>query len=201
MLADLARCMGLEHPEKDNVGNCFWIAKNYWDQLQTVINKAGFTNELDEIEFYREVKPAFARYIEYYSLLSEGLQFEPPLVSYPQDLQEPINKSDWDRANQRTLIQYWTAEEQRGNRFYHKHQAFLDYCESNNRENDANYFLSSVLLTQDGHLAQRRSHNRDTALFTVHEELLTTWHAYKLYSEFIQKKVQELITEERKIES
>jgi hypothetical protein len=40
-------------------------------------------------------------------------------------------------------------------------------------------------------MMQRRSHNRDTDLFTIHEEILTTWRAYQLYSVYIKKKVNE----------
>jgi hypothetical protein len=187
--ADISRCLTLEHPEKENVENCFWIARNYWDQLQAIVWVSRFNGERDEIEFYREVKPAFASYIEYFSFVAEALQFEPSPVPIPDDFSGKVDETSWTKAWQRSVIDYWMQEEKRGERFYHKHQFFLDYCESDSHQNDREYFLPAK--DQPGDLTPRCSHNRDTALFTIHEELLTTWQAFKMYREYLKKRIHE----------
>lgn len=191
MLADIARCLALEHPEKENVENCFWIAGNYWDKLQVFILSAGFRNEEDEMSFYRYVKPKFTCYIEYFSLLSEGLQFVPPWIEFPEQVKGKIDEDLWVRTWNKTVQEYWIKEEDRGNRFYNKNKVFLEYCESPCTEQDPEYFLPGTRVGTE--FALIRSHNRDTDLYTVYEQILTTWEAYKLYSEFINKRVNELV--------
>ncbi len=186
---DLTRCLTLEHPEKENVENCFWIAKNYWERLQTFVTEIGFRNDEDEISFYRKVKPKFASYIEYFSMLSEGLMFVPPWIPLPVEFQGKIDEGGWRYKWQDNVKDYWILEEVRGKRFYSKNKAFIEYCESDCTQQDEAYFLARNRPI--GEISQRRSHNRDTELFTVHEEILTTWEAYKLYSAYIKKKVNE----------
>lgn len=189
MLADISRCLALDHPEKDNVEDCFWIAKNYWEKLQDFIRLVRLRSDEDQVSFYRHVKPQFASYIEYFSLLSEGLQFVPPEIPFPEDLKNSITEEAWNKKWQQTVGEYWTQEENRGNRYYNKNREFLDYCASNCTDKDHEYFTigSGDLID----MTQRRAHNRDTELFTPHEEILTTWEAYKLYSAYIKTKVNE----------
>lgn len=189
MLEDISRCLELEHPEKENVESCFWIAKNYWERLQISMTSRGFRTEAVEIAFYRNVKPKFASYIEYFSLLSEGLMFVPPWIPFPESLEGKIEETAWCRTWQESVNDFWKQEEVRGKRFYNKNQEFIEYCENKCTHKDADYFLARNRPTGDS--SQRRTHNRDTELFTVHEEILTTWEAYKLYSEYIKKKVSE----------
>lgn len=189
MLADISRCLELDHPEKNNVEDCFWIAKNYWEKLQEFVAGTKLSVEQDEISFYRHVKPKFASYIEYFSLLSEGLQFSPPEVPFPQDLKSSITEEEWKTRWQETVSEYWMQEENRGNRFYRKNQVFLDYCESNSSDLDQNYFMAGNSELVE--ISQRRTHNRTTELFTPHEEILTTWEGFKLYRKYIKKKVHE----------
>jgi hypothetical protein len=189
MLADISRCLDLDHPEKENVESCFWIAMNYWERLQAMCDSVRFRNDATEILFYRSVKPQFASYIEYFSCLSEGLMFEPPWIPLPEGLEGKISAIDWRRTWQHGINEYWTSEGRRGCRFYTKNQSFLDYCESDSKDQDENYFLARNRIA--GEMMQRRSHNRDTDLFTIHEEILTTWRAYQLYSVYIKKKVNE----------
>jgi len=192
MLADIARCLDLEHPEKENVESCFFIARNYWTRLQSLVRLRGFENDGDEIRFYRKVKPNFASHIEYFSLLAEGLMFVPPWVPLPEDLQGKIEESAWRRTWQESVNDFWRQEEIRGNRFYRKNQALLDYCASGCNEHDQEYFLPRNIAVST--LSLRRSHNRDTELFTPYEEILTTWHAYKMYSQHIKRRVNEPVS-------
>jgi hypothetical protein len=189
MLADISRCQEMEHPEKENVESCFWVARNYWQQLQAIVISKGFRNDEAEISFYRNVKPTFASHIEYFSLLAEGLSFIPAWVPLPEDLQGKIDEVAWFKTWQSTVTEYWVQEEKRGNRFYSRNQAFLEYCESGCTEHDEDYFLTRNRV--GGEMSQRRSHNRETELFTIHEELLTSWGAYKLYSAYTKMKANE----------
>jgi hypothetical protein len=187
MVTDISRCLEFVHSETSNVENCFFISKNYWDRLQDIIKQRGFENDADEVSFYRTVKPMFASYIEYFSLLSEGLSFAPPWVEFPETQQGKVEQSAWRNTWQESVNEYWIKEMKRGQRFYRKNQVFLDYCESGDKSNDHEYFLARN--NNGAELITRRSHNRDTELFTNHEEILTSWKAYQLYGEYIKKKI------------
>lgn len=189
MLQDIHRCLALPHAEKDNVENCYWIARNYWDKLQELVKGKGFGSESMELCFFKEAKPAFTSYIEYFSLLAEGLQFEPKLIGLPAEMKGRMREEEWVKALKSNQGQYWKEETGRMDRFYKKHQSFLDYCESSCTQRDEQFFLQRTCCRGD--LTQRRPHNRDTELYTVHEEILTTWTAFKKYQEFINQKINE----------
>lgn len=189
MLDDITRCLALEHPEKENVESCYWIARNYWTRAQEIITKRGFTSDEEEIAFFKVVKPKFASHIEYFSLLSEGLQFVPPKVPFPTDVKSNIEEDEWEKVWQQSIVEHWTNEVTRGQRHYEKYKLFLDDCTSENCKKDPEYFLLRKVSQTE--FAHRRSHNRDTELFTPHEEILTAWEGFKLYKEYIKRKVHE----------
>ena len=73
MIADIEKCMQVELAETAKVENCFWIANNYWEKLKALIDCKGFKNENEEIDFFRNVKPQFTCYKEYFTILSEAI--------------------------------------------------------------------------------------------------------------------------------
>jgi hypothetical protein len=188
MLGDIRRCLELDHSEKENAESGFWIARNYWDKLQEIIAKNGFKGKEEEIEFYKVTKPQFASYIEYFSLLSEGLSFVPAWASPPEDFTGK-DKGSWKRLWGESVNEYWTKEKERGIRHFNKHKEFLKYCESGRTEKDELYFLSRNKAFAEYSLL--RPHNRDTDYFTLYEEIWTAWKGYQLYHSYIKKKVKE----------
>ena len=129
MTRDIDRCLSLEHPVKDSVESCYWIARNYWNVLRGLVQVRGWASERDEIQFFRHTKPYFVRHIEYFSLLSEGL-FMPTWVPMPDSLRSPENEAAWHRTWEKGWRAYWKQEGQRVQNFYRRHQAFLEYCSS-----------------------------------------------------------------------
>ncbi len=191
MQRDINRCLHLDLPEKENVESCFWIAMNYWEEIQNAVMANGFADDAAEISFYKIIKPKFASYIEYFSLVSEGLAFVPPYVPCPAELAGVASESLWNAEWMESVREYWRKEEDRGKRFSIKHKVILDYYMRGDTPQDADYFLARNVSGAD--LTQRRSHNRDTQFYTVHEEIITSYWAYKLYADYIKKKLEEPI--------
>src|SRR5258706_10983810 len=107
MLKDIQRCLQLDLPESENVEACFWIASDYWDKLKERIKNGIFNDEGDEIDFFRNVKPQFTSWMEYFMILSEGLLFVP--------------------EERLCAITYWEEEMKRFKRYCDKNHEFVSY--------------------------------------------------------------------------
>lgn len=55
----------------------FWKARDYGTQLKELLKSLDFEDENEEADFFRNVKPKFACYIEYFLRISEALLFAP----------------------------------------------------------------------------------------------------------------------------
>jgi hypothetical protein len=77
MLTEIGKCWQSEKPDKDKAEDCFWIAHHYCDCIKKIARKEGFSGNDNEINFFRNVKPQFVCFLDYYVLLSEVLMFVP----------------------------------------------------------------------------------------------------------------------------
>ncbi len=182
MLHDIERCLKLQYPEKENVERCFWIAKKYWERLKGLIQKRGFKDARQEIEFFREVKPQFTFYIEYFVILTEALQFVPAIQPVPSDVSEQAAKNAWKNANLQNITDYWENEGKRFKRFCDKHSEFIQYYENGERYNDSIYFLRENDVAKN--LVIPSLYDNDTTYSTSHERLLRSYLANKKYWEY-----------------
>ena len=123
MVREIKRILALDLPEIENVTACFWIACNFWEKLKTSLKPTGFHNESEEVIFFREVKPAFTAYAEYFTLVSEALTCVP---------KEP-----------RMIRLYWGEEAERFRRFCGRYEDFIKYYESGARYSDSQFYLRS----------------------------------------------------------
>lgn len=171
MLWDINRCLKLPHPEKENAERCFWIAEKYWERLKELMKGRPFKDETDEIEFFRNVKPQFTSYIEFFVILSEALLFVP--------------------AERLNAISYWEEESQRFKRFCDKKNHFICYYESGNRQHDSNYFLRKS--GEDLRFVPAAPvYDVDTMFCTTHDPLIRTYLAQKKFHDYVIKKIAEL---------
>ncbi len=189
MLHDIERCLKLPHPEKQNVESCFWIAKNYCEKLKELVKQKGFNDVSREIEFFREVKPQFTFYIQYYVLLSEALQFVPMLSPVPDEIKDCITTEVWQADVEVSIIDFWENEGKRFKRFCDKHREFIEYFESDNRRNDCLYFLRESDVTKDYEFTSL--YDMDKSLTTSYERLLGSYLANKKYWEYCKERLVE----------
>ena len=170
MLQDIHRCMQLELSERERVDGCFWIARNYWDKLKAILKMRGFKDENDEIDFFRNVKPRFTCYIEYYVILTEAL------------VCVPISKD--------AAVSYWKEEVNRVKRFCDKHSDFIIYYQCKRRHSDAIYFLRknnrATVVTLPA------VYDADPEYGTSHDSIIRTFLAYDMYAKYVRKRLWEL---------
>ena len=167
MLADIARCWGLDLPEKERAENCFWIARRYGEKLEEGAKRKGFADEKEEIDFFKNTKPLFGCYTEYFIILAEALQFEP----------------------QGDTIHYWEHEGKRFARFCQKNQLFVDYYLRQEVRSDALYFLRENDLAVSARPGARQF-NHDPAFSTFHEQVLRSYLAHQKFDDFCKSKMQ-----------
>jgi hypothetical protein len=179
-LADIdeARQPGLTH--KERVEQCFWRAKKYWELLKTFIRKNSFEDENAEIDFFKNVKPAFTCYIEYYVLLSEALHSVPG--SKPTDSKEIV-------------VTYWKREFSRCQRFTDKNKLFVQYYESGGDDMDDYYFLR-INNTSQGPLSMAPVYEEDTEFCTNGDPIVRSHLAYKKYNTYVLTQLTALQTSE-----
>lgn len=171
MLWDIKRCLKLPHPEMENAERCFWIARKYWEKLKELLKGRPFKDERDEIEFFRNVKPQFTCYIEYFVILSEALLFIP--------------------EERQCAITYWEEESNRLKRFCDRHHSFVQYYESGNRHQDNLYFLRKS--GEDLKFVPAvPAYDMDIAFCSSHDQLVRSYLAYKKYYEYAIGRVEGL---------
>jgi hypothetical protein len=76
---DLLSCEGNGSFEK-GIESCFVTAGDYWADIRAVMIDYDFESIMEEIWFFKNVKPLFTQELEYYSLLYHSILFCPPGV-------------------------------------------------------------------------------------------------------------------------
>jgi len=169
MLEDLWHNQELPLPEAEIVCSAFWIAHNYWDRLKLKVVVSGFSNDKDEIDFFRNIKPRFTAHIEYFTILSEAL------VCVPESPAEAVT--------------YWQGEADRFKRFCERHEFFVRYYESGK-----NYSDSFLFLRRNASSSPPKFPIYDIVpeFCSSHDHLVRGYLAYKMFAEYCHKKLQEL---------
>jgi len=169
MLREIDINMQLTVTEIEKVESCFWIATAYWEKLKELIKDISLLPENEEIEFFRNVKPQFTSYIEYFIILSEAVRFVPESTA--------------------EKIDYWQIEMKRYERFVIRNHDFIQYYESDNlnpdrysfkKIGDANRFRMSVTF-----------YDSDPEFCSLHDHLARGYLAQKRYWEYAKKKKDE----------
>lgn len=170
MVNEIEKCQNLDISESQRAEQCYWIACDYYFKLKELVRKAPFKNESEEIEFFRDIKPRFTAYMEYFINLVEIL---------------PLAENDTSRSGK-----LWDEEMLRYSRFYRKNQEFIEYYNNGCTHMDRAYFLRSEKKLCNG--SKAIVFDADTQFSTSHDGLVRSLLAYKMYIEYIQKKLDEL---------
>jgi RteC protein len=146
---------------------CFKSSLDYWGRVCKLVRAEGFGGEKDEISFFKEVKPAFAAFIEYYTYRYHALLFAP--VNNPSD-----------------LGRFWRREEKKMQRFYETNHEFCSYMRENATHRDAEYFLRASLPPDTERVSDDLIHDGDSGLLSPKDPLVTIMKAYELYGQYIE---------------
>lgn len=171
MQSEIGQCMQLPLPEKERAEKCFWITRDYGRKLKVLIMGSGFDDEKEEISFFRNVKPQFVCYIEYFLMISEAFSIVP-------------GKRD-------AAIAFWEEERGRFQAFRQSYESFVSYYESGQHDSDRTYFLRENNELKS--MPNLHIFDTDIDWCTSHDRLVRNYLAYKEYEEYCNKKLAELI--------
>src|SRR5437016_2022586 len=107
MLADIEKCLQHQLSEEAQVECAFKVAGNYWQKLKDLFKNYRFKNRDEEVDFFKNIKPAFTSYIEYFTIV------------YSSQILKPVNDID-------ALQCFWEQEEKKLERFIKKNKAFVE---------------------------------------------------------------------------
>lgn len=153
--------------EMEVIEACFKSSLDCWGRICTLVKTRGFTSEKDEIGFFKEVKPVFAAFIEYYTYRYHALLFAP--------------------ANSATdMERFWRWEIKKMQRFYEINQEFCRYIREGSTCRDAEYFLRASLPPDQERVPGDAIHDADAGLRSPRDPLVTIIKAYELYGQYIE---------------
>jgi hypothetical protein len=115
---------------------CFEIATNYKEKIKESVRNYQFSNQADEIFFFKKVKPLFNAEVEYYTYRYHLVLFK-------------TREMDGD-ANE--LDEFYKRQLLRKEKFKREFQAFYDYITDEETYADKQWFT-------------RHSHSKDSSLF------------------------------------
>ncbi len=153
--------------EMERIEACFKSSLDYWGKVCKQVSREGFCSMEAEIHFFREVKPAFTAYIEYYTYRYHALLFLPA-----EDMLEKKR--------------FWKWEERKIERFYENNQEFCVYMKSGDTSRDREYFLRGSCPAGASDLASSLAHELDESLISPKDHLVMLLKAYVLYAEYIR---------------
>jgi hypothetical protein len=153
-----------------------------------MIKNGVFCNEKEEINFFRNVKPQFTCYIEFFILLSRGLLFMPANRPATRSINSTIAKEIATRLNDSTL--FWEQEEKRFNFFCKKNENFINYYKCGQNSNDANYFLRKNNNCK--YVPVTQVYDVDKNYRSANGHLIGMYLAHKLYNEYVRERLNGL---------
>ncbi|HUX85168.1 MAG TPA: RteC domain-containing protein [Chitinophagaceae bacterium] len=151
--------------------NAVRIVKTFLDHLKSIILASDFGSKQEEILFFKEIKPRFVSELIFHCRVHQ-VQSSRPL--FRNRIQEEY------LARQLTRIEY----------FLQKHRAFYHYMQSNQQNQDEEYFLRGVEdtdLSMDDYFF-----NADTRFSTGYDYLVSCFKAYERLGSWINEEMQGL---------
>lgn len=155
--------------EMEMIEACFKSSLDCWGKICQQVKAGDFRDVCDEIRFFKEVKPAFAAFIEYYTFRYHAILFAPV-----NDILE--------------LKRFWQWEERKMQRFYDDNREFCRYMREGNTHYDADYFRRTP-GSSARHPSTDHIHDLDAELVSPMDPLVTIMKAYDLYEQYIKQKL------------
>jgi hypothetical protein len=152
------------------IETCFQLANNCWNNVKEKLNTYQFRDDVEEIEFFKRLKPKFTAHIEYYSLL------------YHSTLFEPIHLD--------SSIRFWGMEHRRLKKFEVGHKLFLSCYKNQDHAMTPYYFLRRYCVSENN--AGAKMYDAGTVACTNGDHLVATFLALRRYTSFVEKKMTAL---------
>jgi hypothetical protein len=170
LLQDMDHCKRKGFDTKREAECCFHIADKYWAILKHEVVHYDFSNEQDEIDFFRVIKPKFTSEIEYYNLV---FHMSLPL---PDD---PVSHE-----------YLWRIEAQRLKKFIQSNQEFYDYYKSGRNDRDHEYFIR--VNSDLSNFPKIKVYDMDSRANTSHDSLVASLIALERYDRYVAEQLDKL---------
>ena len=171
LLKRIDQCMMAELPETERLQNCFWTSVQCYRKLKELVLDNGLKNESDEIYFFRNVKPKFASFIEFFVLCTEAMWFVENKVQ--------------------CAASFWREELEKYSRFCNRYNVFIRYYQSGDNRHDSAYFLRTTAdALSDIHSKMFDEH---PILHSSKDWILRSYLANKMYFRFAQEKLDSVL--------
>ncbi|WEK37937.1 MAG: RteC domain-containing protein [Candidatus Pseudobacter hemicellulosilyticus] len=167
MITEMEQCSQRFTTEKEQIEFCFQTCERNWFQLQQCLTQLQFSNDTEEIWFFKVLKPRFTALLEYYTLVYKAHLFLP----------------DTDPAE---VNNFWQKELRFAEKFFHDNSSFYQYYKSGDTELDELYF---VRANNDPTQPSHRSYNINPQATTTHDPLLAALIARERYVHYVREKM------------
>jgi len=148
--------------EMTMIEGCFTIAVQYCNRIKKHAESHIFSNESEEVYFFKNINPLFIAAIEYYKLYYQAVLFKP--------------------SNDKiALAAYWLHQLKRVEIFYTRHKEFYEYYTSGQTGRDNVYFVRSGITGN----SPGNSHPYCKAA-TSHDHIAARILGYKKYLEHVE---------------
>jgi len=171
LLKEIDQCMAIQLPEIERFQNCFWTYMKWNKHLKEQALVNGFKCESEEIEFFRDIKPRFTCFTEFFIIASEALWFVNNKAGCPSI--------------------FWNEEIEKYSRFCNRYSFFLEYYDTKKHNYDREYFLRA---TADA-FSDIHSKMLDDCpdLHSSKDWLVRSYFAHKMYFHFAQDKLAGIV--------
>jgi len=171
LLTALAACQEKSATETEKVEACFKCSLDYWGKIQKKVKNKEFQTPAEEIHFFKNIKPRFTAYIEYYTCHYHALLFMPT-------------------DDKLELVRFWKWEMRKTERFFESNEGFCRYMREGATERDEEYFLRTG--NNGEQVMHGRIHDVDPGTATPADYLVTMIGAYGMYQTFIREEMKKL---------
>jgi hypothetical protein len=175
LLSELEHQLDKIHPEmKEPVQyaeEAIKISISILEKLKTYCLKYKFKDKIEEMEFFRNIKPQFAAKLIYYNEI------------YTIETNKPY-------GSKKTVRKYYTTEILKLKTFFDENQEFYRYYRTNNRCLDATYFIRGkydIKLTLDSFYFQA-----DQRFSTSHDYKLAKILANDLIKSYLESEIEKI---------
>ncbi len=148
---------------KQTIEGCFRIAESYTNKIRELLKSSNFKNQVEEIEFFKIIKPQFRALREYYALMYHALLF-------------------CEAATEEDQKQFWSRESTRLEKFIQQNSAFYQYYKSGANNQDASWFVKEKVK-------QAMDIPPDELYSTPYTRLAAQLLALEKYDAYIKKKI------------
>jgi hypothetical protein len=170
LLSDIENCMKQDLTEAEQYQNCFWTAAKHYKLLKNHVLMNGFLNDGEEIEYFREVKPKFTCFIEFFVIASEALWFS--------------------TSRAECVTHFWKEEAEKYSRFCIKHHDLIQYYTKNITKLDREYFMQA---TADPISAMySKMFDEPPFLYSSKDWQVRSFLAHTMYAGFVKDKIKNL---------